>query len=146
MENVLELKCPNCDVLLHASFELRVSESTKVVSTVTAKELTAYVNLLFSIFEKKSNALEIEEHSSKVDSVLLKKKFEEVLKTLTPKQEKIIKMRFGIGRSGLETTLEEVGKYFSLTGGRVWQIEDKALKKLRHPTRSRKLKGFLNDI
>ena len=69
---------------------------------------------------------------------------EEVLKTLTPREEKVIKMRFGLGPNGSEHTLEEVGQYFAVTRERIRQIEAKALRKLRHPSRSRKLKAFLD--
>ncbi|MCS6884857.1 MAG: RNA polymerase sigma factor RpoD [Acidobacteriota bacterium] len=69
---------------------------------------------------------------------------EEVLKTLTPREEKVIKMRFGLGPGGSEHTLEEVGQYFSVTRERIRQIEAKALRKLRHPSRSRKLRAFLD--
>lgn len=69
---------------------------------------------------------------------------EEVLKTLTPREEKVIKMRFGLGNSGSEHTLEEVGQHFAVTRERIRQIEAKALRKLRHPSRSRKLRAFLD--
>ena len=72
----------------------------------------------------------------------LKEKTEAVLKTLTPREEKVIKMRFGVG-DGSEHTLEEVGQNFAVTRERIRQIEAKALRKLRHPSRSRKLKAFL---
>src|SRR5512139_1737695 len=65
-----------------------------------------------------------------------------VLKTLTPREEKVIKMRFGVG-DGSEHTLEEVGQSFAVTRERIRQIEAKALRKLRHPSRSRKLRAFL---
>jgi RNA polymerase primary sigma factor len=68
---------------------------------------------------------------------------DEVLATLTPREEKVIKMRFGLGTSGSEHTLEEVGQHFAVTRERIRQIEAKALRKLRHPSRSRKLKAFL---
>jgi RNA polymerase primary sigma factor len=67
----------------------------------------------------------------------------EVLATLTPREEKVIKMRFGLGQNGSEHTLEEVGQHFAVTRERIRQIEAKALRKLRHPSRSRKLKAFL---
>ncbi len=70
---------------------------------------------------------------------------EEVLKTLTPREEKVIKMRFGLGPNGSEHTLEEVGQHFAVTRERIRQIEAKALRKLRHPSRSRKLKAFLDS-
>jgi RNA polymerase primary sigma factor len=72
----------------------------------------------------------------------LKEQTEAVLKTLTPREEKVIKMRFGVG-DGSEHTLEEVGQNFAVTRERIRQIEAKALRKLRHPSRSRKLKAFL---
>jgi RNA polymerase primary sigma factor len=68
---------------------------------------------------------------------------DEVLATLTPREEKVIKMRFGLGVTGSEHTLEEVGQHFAVTRERIRQIEAKALRKLRHPSRSRKLKAFL---
>jgi RNA polymerase primary sigma factor len=72
----------------------------------------------------------------------LREMTEAVLKTLTPREEKVIKMRFGVG-DGSEHTLEEVGQSFAVTRERIRQIETKALRKLRHPSRSRKLKAFL---
>jgi RNA polymerase primary sigma factor len=70
---------------------------------------------------------------------------EDVLKSLTPREEKVIKMRFGLGPNGSEHTLEEVGQHFAVTRERIRQIEAKALRKLRHPSRSRKLKAFLES-
>lgn len=72
----------------------------------------------------------------------LKKQTEFALETLSPREEQVLKMRFGIG-DGAEKTLEEVGQSFSVTRERIRQIEAKALRKLRHPSRSRKLKSFL---
>ena len=77
-----------------------------------------------------------------VISLNLKEQTESVLKTLTPREEKVIKMRFGVG-DGSEHTLEEVGQNFAVTRERIRQIEAKALRKLRHPSRSRKLRAFL---
>ncbi len=65
-----------------------------------------------------------------------------VLATLTPKEERILRMRFGLGKDGKEHTLEEVGKIFNVTRERIRQIEEKALRKLKHPSRARKLRGF----
>jgi RNA polymerase primary sigma factor len=82
---------------------------------------------------------------SPADAVInlnLKEQTESVLKTLTPREEKVIKMRFGVG-DGSEHTLEEVGQNFAVTRERIRQIEAKALRKLRHPSRSRKLRAFL---
>ncbi|VEN73682.1 RNA polymerase, sigma 70 (sigma D) factor [Candidatus Desulfarcum epimagneticum] len=67
-----------------------------------------------------------------------------ILATLTPREEKVIRMRFGIGEKA-DHTLEEVGRDFTVTRERIRQIEAKALRKLRHPTRSRKLKGFVDS-
>jgi RNA polymerase primary sigma factor len=69
---------------------------------------------------------------------------EDVLSTLTPREKEIIKMRFGLDQSGEERTLEEVGKHFNVTRERIRQIEAKALAKLRHPMRSRRLRAFLD--
>ena len=77
-----------------------------------------------------------------VINVNLKEQTESVLKTLTPREERVIKMRFGVG-DGSEHTLEEVGQSFAVTRERIRQIEAKALRKLRHPSRSRKLRAFL---
>ncbi|HEY7545495.1 MAG TPA: RNA polymerase sigma factor RpoD, partial [Blastocatellia bacterium] len=69
---------------------------------------------------------------------------EDVLSTLTLREKEIIKMRFGLDQSGEERTLEEVGKHFNVTRERIRQIEAKALAKLRHPSRSRRLRAFLD--
>lgn len=74
----------------------------------------------------------------------LKERVREVLKTLTPREEKVLKMRFGIDVAS-EHTLEEVGKDFSVTRERIRQIEVKALRKLRHPSRSKRLKSFFDE-
>jgi RNA polymerase primary sigma factor len=73
---------------------------------------------------------------------LLREQLSEVLGTLTPREEKVLRLRFGI-EDGRTRTLEEVGKEFSVTRERIRQIEAKALRKLRHPSRSKKLKDFL---
>ena len=91
--------------------------------------------------------IESDSGSSPADMVTgsdLKKRVREILKTLTPREEKVLKMRFGIDVAS-EHTLEEVGKDFSVTRERIRQIEVKALKKLRHPSRSKKLKTFLEQ-
>ena len=76
--------------------------------------------------------------------VSLKEQIEEALKTLTEREAKVLKMRFGLG-DGNEHTLEEVGQQFKVTRERIRQIEAKALRKLKHPSRSRKLKSFTQD-
>jgi RNA polymerase primary sigma factor len=80
--------------------------------------------------------------SEAVINLNLKEQTQSVLKTLTPREEKVIKMRFGLD-DGSEHTLEEVGQSFAVTRERIRQIEAKALRKLRHPSRSRKLRAFL---
>jgi RNA polymerase primary sigma factor len=80
--------------------------------------------------------------SEAVINLNLKEQTDDVLKTLTPREERVIKMRFGVGE-GSEHTLEEVGQSFAVTRERIRQIEAKALRKLRHPSRSRRLRPFL---
>jgi len=74
---------------------------------------------------------------------LLKEQLADVLSTLTPREEKVLRLRFGL-EDGRQRTLEEVGKEFNVTRERIRQIEAKALRKLRHPSRSKKLKDFLD--
>lgn len=84
---------------------------------------------------------------SPLDGVIginLEKQTEEVLKTLTPREEKVLRLRFGIG-DGVDHTLEEVGQRFDVTRERIRQIEAKALRKLRHPIRSRKVRSFIES-
>jgi len=81
--------------------------------------------------------------SEAVINLNLREQTAEVLKTLSPREEKIIKMRFGL-QDGSEHTLEEVGQFFAVTRERIRQIEAKALRKLRHPSRSHRLRAFLD--
>ena len=74
---------------------------------------------------------------------LLKETLSSVLDSLTPREEKVLRLRFGL-EDGRSRTLEEVGKEFNVTRERIRQIEAKALRKLRHPSRSKKLKDFLD--
>lgn len=83
------------------------------------------------------------EPSEAASFTLLKEQLVDVLGTLTPREEKVLRLRFGI-EDGRTRTLEEVGKDFNVTRERIRQIEAKALRKLRHPSRSKKLKDFLN--
>ncbi len=83
--------------------------------------------------------------TSPVEAVIqlnLKEQTQKVLKTLSPREEMVLKMRFGVG-DGSEHTLEEVGQSFAVTRERIRQIESKALRKLRHPSRSQRLRAFL---
>lgn len=87
--------------------------------------------------------LDASEPSEAASFTLLKEQLVDVLGTLTPREERVLKLRFGI-EDGRTRTLEEVGKEFNVTRERIRQIEAKALRKLRHPSRSKKLKDFLN--
>lgn len=84
----------------------------------------------------------IEAAEDHVDSEILRQKINEVFDTLSLREAKALNLRFGLD-DGRARTCEEVGHEFNLTGGRIQQIENKALRRLRHPTRSRELKGFL---
>ena len=86
---------------------------------------------------------EASQPSEEASYTLLREQLEEVLSTLTPREEQVLRMRFGL-TDGKPHTLEEVGKEFNVTRERIRQIEAKALRKLRHPSRSKKLKDFLN--
>ena len=74
---------------------------------------------------------------------LLREQLNEVLRTLTPREEQVLRLRFGL-EDGRQRTLEEVGQQFNITRERIRQIEAKALRKLRHPSRSKKLRDYLN--
>jgi RNA polymerase primary sigma factor len=80
-----------------------------------------------------------------VININLKEMTEQVLNMLTPREERVIKLRFGL-EDGTEHTLEEVGQKFGVTRERIRQIEAEALRKLRHPSRSRQLRAFLADL
>ena len=86
---------------------------------------------------------EASQPSEEASYTLLREQLEEVLSTLTPREEQVLRMRFGL-TDGKPHTLEEVGKEFDVTRERIRQIESKALRKLRHPSRSKKLLDFLN--
>ena len=81
--------------------------------------------------------------SEQAADVLLREHIEEVMSTLTPREAKVLKLRFGL-IDGRMRTLEEVGREFMVTRERIRQIEAKALRKLRHPSRSKRLKDFMN--
>ncbi|MBQ3879022.1 MAG: RNA polymerase sigma factor RpoD [Oscillospiraceae bacterium] len=86
---------------------------------------------------------DVPEPSDAASFTLLKEQLVEVLKTLTPREEKVLRLRFGI-EDGRTRTLEEVGREFNVTRERIRQIEAKALRKLRHPSRSKKLRDFIS--
>jgi len=119
----------------------------KVREIVKAAQLP--ISLESPIGEEEDSALGdfIEDHNAlpPVDAAskeLLKEQIDEVLSTLTPREERVLQFRFGL-EDGRSRTLEEVGKVFNVTRERIRQIEAKALRKLRHPSRSRKLKDYL---
>jgi RNA polymerase primary sigma factor len=95
-------------------------------------------SLLGDVIEDK----EVESPSTMTAFRLLQEQLETVLKTLPPREQEVLKMRFGL-EDGYSLTLEEVGLYFNVTRERIRQIEAKALRRLRHPTRSRRLKDYL---
>ena len=84
------------------------------------------------------------QHSKNRAQEMLRQRIEQVLKTLTYREREIIKLRYGIG-DGYTYTLEEVGRIFKVTRERVRQVEAKAIRKLQHPVRSRKLAGFIDS-
>ena len=79
-------------------------------------------------------------------SAMLRDEVNDVLRTLTPREAKVIRLRFGLTEDGAQRTLEEVGAFFNVTRERIRQIEAKALRKLRHPTRSRRLKAYTEPL
>jgi len=87
----------------------------------------------------------VESPADATSYTLLREKIQEVLTTLTDRERRVLALRFGVG-DGAQRTLEEVGNEFNVTRERVRQIEAKALRKMRHPTRSNKLKGFLEAL
>jgi RNA polymerase primary sigma factor len=114
---------------------IKVSKEPVSLETPVGNDEDAYIK----------DFIENDKEFSPADTVAnndLKERVREVLKTLTPREEKVLKMRFGIDVAA-EHTLEEVGKDFSVTRERIRQIEVKALKKLKHPSRSKKLLAFL---
>ena len=114
------------------------------------KRVNSHLNI-FDFVEKPFNdqllldcvqrAIESDRQQRQSDAQL--DEWRERMATLTPREEKVLRMRFGIGEKA-DHTLEEVGQDFAVTRERIRQIEAKALRKLRHPTRSRKLKSFID--
>ena len=127
--------------------ELHIEESTVEEVLKIAQEP---VSLETPIGEEEDSHLgdfiqddEASQPSEEASYTLLREQLEEVLSTLTPREEQVLRMRFGL-TDGKPHTLEEVGKEFDVTRERIRQIESKALRKLRHPSRSKKLRDFLN--
>ena len=108
---------------------------------VEPEEIPSYEEYLVG-YNKYANSDDIEEYLNKKE---LEERMDEVLDTLTPREAKVLKLRNGLGGEPPQTQ-DSVGRVFSVTGGRIGQIEAKALRKLRHPSRSRKIRGFLENI
>jgi RNA polymerase primary sigma factor len=115
---------------------LRIAQEPISLETPVGEEEESHLGDF--IIDKRVNS-----PSEAVINLNLREQTAEVLKTLSPREEKIIKMRFGL-QDGSEHTLEEVGQYFAVTRERIRQIEAKALRKLRHPSRSHRLRPFLD--
>ncbi len=114
---------------------MRIAQEPISLETPVGEEEESHLSDF--IVDKRANS-----PSEAVINLNLREQTAEVLKSLSPREEKIIKMRFGL-QDGSEHTLEEVGQQFAVTRERIRQIEAKALRKLRHPSRSHKLKAFL---
>ncbi len=114
---------------------LKISQEPVSLETPMEKKRTAILETLFRMIMFRYRQM-------RAAFTLLKEQLEEVLGTLTEREQKVLTLRFGL-EDGRARTLEEVGKEFNVTRERIRQIEAKALRKLRHPSRSRKLKDYL---
>jgi len=115
---------------------MRISQQPKSLSTPVGDDKEATLEQFIADRSKPSLY-------DAVSSELLKDALQEVLETLSPREKKVLVMRFGL-EDGKPKTLEEVGKEFKVTRERIRQIEAKAIRKLKHPTRARKLRDFLD--
>ena len=116
---------------------MRVAQEPVSLETPSARKRTAIWGILSRMTTRRPGGRGLH--------ILLKEQLAEVLDTLTPREEKVLRLRFGL-EDGRSRTLEEVGKEFNVTRERIRQIEAKALRKLRHPSRSKKLKDFFGLI
>ena len=112
-----------------------------IAGTRTAINTTS-VRKLIPIKAEKKNTMVLSAPAEAAAFSMLKEQLVEVLDTLTDREQKVLNLRFGLD-DGRSRTLEEVGKEFDVTRERIRQIEAKALRKLRHPSRSKKLKDYL---
>lgn len=107
------------------------------------KEITKFIECdVAQLSEAGFVPKQIESAESHIDKLEFRQLINETLETLTPREEKVIKMRFGLNKDGREYQLDEIARYFGVTRERIRQIEAKALKQLRHPNRSRALKPY----
>ena len=109
----------------------------------SAEEARAAVNDFGPMVDAKTDDLRAKVDLARERMDQLREQLNEVLHTLTPREEQVLKLRFGLD-DGRTRTLEEVGKVFNITRERIRQIEAKALRKLRHPSRSKRLKDYLD--
>ena len=139
----------NCKMILSRFAEIeRVKEKkVKAVKSVSREPISLETpvgeeedSLLSDFIEDK----DVENPATQTAYVLLKEQISEVLTTLPPREQEVLRMRFGLD-DGYSLTLEEVGLYFDVTRERIRQIEAKALRRLRHPKRSRMLKDYLDN-
>ena len=128
---------PSCVAVAGEGQEIKaIGKDAKNLIGKTAE----YTSIIYPIYEG-------EIVDMRVAAAMLKEQILQVLNTLTPREEKVLRLRYGIEKDneiGTPRTLEEVGKVFNVTRERIRQIEAKALRKLRHPSRSKKLKDFLD--
>ena len=108
-----------------------------------AAEIDMPVDKVREIMRVAQEPVSLETPADAASHTMLREQLSDVLSTLTPREAKVLKLRFGL-EDGRSRTLEEVGKEFNVTRERIRQIEAKALRKLRHPSRSRKLKDYLD--
>ena len=109
----------------------------------SAEEARAAVNDFGPMVDAKTDDLRAKVDLARERMDQLREQLNEVLHTLTPREEQVLRLRFGL-EDGRQRTLEEVGQQFNITRERIRQIEAKALRKLRHPSRSKKLRDYLN--
>ncbi len=126
------------DILLEGTARGLFQNRTKLLDEEQVKQITRPLQSLLQITDGSFEAME-----KQADMGLLHKQIDEVLSTLTPREQRVLQLRFGL-EDGRSRTGEEVAKEFGVTRERIYQIERKALRKLRHPSRSRRLKDYLD--
>ena len=127
-------------ILQSDGFQMSSLNMAKSIEVAPDNAVRSHETLYLSIFEDKNAIIPVD---AAIQSNL-KETVTRVLASLTPREERVLRMRFGIGMN-TDHTLEEVGQQFSVTRERIRQIEAKALRKLKHPSRSRKMRSFLDQ-